>query len=315
MRQPRDTDLARGRWRDILVQLGVPTLYLTGRHTACPICGQGKDRFRFDNRKGDGTWFCSKCGNGNGIHLVMGLRKTDFRGACEAIRHLLPSASPAPRLPKFRLGKDVLNKLWSRSRPLTAGEPAATYLAARGLPDVQERALRSVRALGYSDGDSHGIYPGLIAMVSDAAGKPVTIHRTYLADQSVRPGCKADVQKPRKMMPTDFPPGGAVRLGDGYGYVMGVSEGIETALSVTALFDVPCWAAVSACGLAKFKWPEGVRELLICGDNDASFAGQSAAYQLAHRAQCSGLGVTIEFPKHEGCDWNDVLRGRDGGTV
>lgn len=42
---------ARGNWKSILRQTGVPESALSGKHSPCPGCG-GKDRFRFDDREG-----------------------------------------------------------------------------------------------------------------------------------------------------------------------------------------------------------------------------------------------------------------------
>lgn len=39
------------------------------QHQACPMCG-GSDRFRCDDKRGEGTWICSQCGAGNGFTLV-----------------------------------------------------------------------------------------------------------------------------------------------------------------------------------------------------------------------------------------------------
>lgn len=39
------------------------------KHQACPMCG-GADRFRCDDKRGEGTWICSQCGAGNGFMLV-----------------------------------------------------------------------------------------------------------------------------------------------------------------------------------------------------------------------------------------------------
>lgn len=39
------------------------------KHQACPMCG-GSDRFRCDDKRGEGTWICSQCGAGNGFQLV-----------------------------------------------------------------------------------------------------------------------------------------------------------------------------------------------------------------------------------------------------
>ncbi len=52
---------ARGHWAKILPALGVNIL--KNRHQPCPVCG-GKDRFRFDDQEGRGTWFCNQCGAG-----------------------------------------------------------------------------------------------------------------------------------------------------------------------------------------------------------------------------------------------------------
>lgn len=56
--------LARGRWIAILKQLNISITSIR-EHTACPICG-GKDRFRFDDLGGNGTFICSQ-GDGNTI--------------------------------------------------------------------------------------------------------------------------------------------------------------------------------------------------------------------------------------------------------
>ncbi|WP_413190921.1 primase-helicase zinc-binding domain-containing protein [Psychrobacter sp. AT9] len=39
------------------------------QHQACPMCG-GSNRFRCDDKRGEGTWICSQCGAGNGFTLV-----------------------------------------------------------------------------------------------------------------------------------------------------------------------------------------------------------------------------------------------------
>ena len=44
------------------------------QHQSCPMC-VGDDRFRCDDKRGEGTWICSQCGAGNGFMLVK-----DFTG-------------------------------------------------------------------------------------------------------------------------------------------------------------------------------------------------------------------------------------------
>src|SRR5688500_4565649 len=74
----------RGRWIGILSAVGVPPKALKNRHGPCPVCG-GKDRFRFDDKGATGSFYCSQCGPGDGIELVKGLHRLDFRDAARLI--------------------------------------------------------------------------------------------------------------------------------------------------------------------------------------------------------------------------------------
>ena len=88
---------------------------------------------------------------------------------------------------------------------------------------------------------------------------------------------------------------------------MGIAEGIETAMSASAMFGILVWSAINATMLAKWTPPEGCTEVAIFGDNDASFAGQAAAYELARRLAVNHVTVTVHIPPKVGDDWNDVL--------
>lgn len=46
---------ARGRWTSILPALGIDSKFLKRRNGPCPMCG-GKDRYRFTDLNGLGTW-------------------------------------------------------------------------------------------------------------------------------------------------------------------------------------------------------------------------------------------------------------------
>ena len=78
-------DRALGKWQGILPALGVPSKALSNRHGPCPMCG-GKDRFRFDDKGGRGTWICSKCGAGDGIELVKRIQNVEFKEAARSDR-------------------------------------------------------------------------------------------------------------------------------------------------------------------------------------------------------------------------------------
>ena len=69
---------------------------------------------------------------------------------------------------------------------------------------------------------------------------------------------------------------------------MGVAEGIETALSASLLYQLPVWACCNQGLLRQWQPPEGCTHVTIFGDNDSSFVGQAAAYELAWRLARDG---------------------------
>jgi putative DNA primase/helicase len=90
---------ARGRWRPSSRRFGIESRFLTGKHGPCPMC-EGRDRFRFDDKDGAGTWFCTKCGAGDGVKLVMLKTGLDFKEAAKEIeRHagVAPVEASKPR--------------------------------------------------------------------------------------------------------------------------------------------------------------------------------------------------------------------------
>lgn len=309
----------KGHWREVLMALGIPTSALTGRQTACPACG-GKDRFRFDDKNGSGSWFCNQCQrrSGYGIHLPQQVFGWTYAETCSAIEAVLVDAGrnmqhvaqiqPAERSAvadrsasrALAAGKEI----WLASSRINEGNATGRYLASRGLSDIGDALwLRHGDKVTYLDEDGVfcGMLPAMLAVVKAPGGNVVALHRTFLTAM----GQKADVPSPRKLLGT-LPEGAAVRLAEP-GDTLGIAEGIETALSATALTGIPCWAAINANGLAKWSPPDNVKSAVIFGDNDAKFAGQQAAFTLAHRLACRGLAVRVEIPPSVGDDWNDVL--------
>lgn len=301
MRTPL-SDRARGRWADLLPMVGVDPGYLTGKQGPCPMCG-GKTRFRFDDQEGRGTWICNHCGAGDGADLAMKVTGSEFKDLAERIDALINTV-PERRIRVRRSAddcRDSLRRLWRESLPVRQGDPVSRYLAARvGLRDVPT-CLRTAARLKYLD-DTPSWHPGMVAMVSGPDGAPATLHRTYLTED----GRKAPVEAPRRLMPGIVPEGAAIRLFKP-GEVLGIAEGIETALAAAALFGVSTWAAVSSSMLAKWVPPIEAREIIVFGDGDPKFGGQAASYALAHRLALKGLQVRVEISPRLGTDWNDIL--------
>jgi putative DNA primase/helicase len=142
--------------------------------------------------------------------------------------------------------------------------------------------------------DHPSFHPAMIALVTGPDGAPVILHRTYLTVD----GRKAPLEAPKRLTPGSIVKGAAVRLAAA-GDVLGIAEGIETALSASALFGVPCWAATNAAMLAGWQPPAAVKRIIIFADNDLSYAGQAAAYALARRIG-PGPVVEVQIPPRLG---------------
>lgn len=293
---------AQGRWRSILSTLGMDDKTLSGKHCACPMCG-GRDRFRFDDRDGRGTYFCSGCGAGDGVRLAMGITGQDFKATAEQIERLAgvvqPTASKPERTDDEKLA--ALRRVWQGSKPIHRGDEAEQYLLGRGLRlhDLPE-SLRLHPGLRYRDDDHQGVYPAMLGVVTGPDGRAVSLHRTYLTE-----GRKAPVTTPKKLMAGLPIPGAAIRL-TAVSQVLGIAEGIETALAAFELFEVPTWSCVSAQGIESFEPPAGIREVIVFADNDENFAGQKAAFAAAHRLKLKGFEVEVCIPPESG-DWLDEL--------
>jgi putative DNA primase/helicase len=196
----------------------------------------------------------------------------------------------------------ALREVAAKTVKLERGCLADVYLTARGCK--QHTYPKSLRfAAQIKDGEG-GLRPALVATVQAHTGENVTLHRTFLRPDGL---AKAEMASPRKLMPGTIPKGSAVRLSDYTGGPLGIAEGIETAMSAMILFGLPAWAALNAKLLSEWIPPERCREVAIFGDHDPKFAGQAAAYQLAHRLAVSGIDVTVHIPRQEGKDWNDEL--------
>lgn len=60
----------------IFPSVGISLRLPANNHQPCPLCG-GTDRFRCDDKRGEGTWICNQCGAGNGFMLVQKYTNSD----------------------------------------------------------------------------------------------------------------------------------------------------------------------------------------------------------------------------------------------
>lgn len=292
---------AKGRWLGIFEHFGVDVG--TGRHKPCPVCG-GTDRFRYSNKFENGNYICGQCGAGDGISLIQKVTGKQFIEIIKEISELIGviEMDETKEQPKIDPGP-ALNKLWNVSSKLTGSDPVSKYLHTRKILLTPDNVRFCSKCY---ESDTKKEYPAMIARVHNKDGKPVCLHRTYLNGTG-----KADIESPKKLMTSTEPlPGSAIRLfqpgGQFESGVIGVAEGIETAISAAQLNGIATWAVISTSIMAGFEPPENIKRIIIFGDNDANYSGQKAAYTLANKLYLAGLLVEVEIPPTIGDDWNNV---------
>lgn len=328
---------AAGRWPELLQQLGVPAKALSKANKPCPACG-GKDRFSFED-DGRGAFVCRAMDKqgGDGFELLMHLHGYKFIEAVNAVEAAL-GLSNGQTLPQYPRGEAtpqaralaVINPrqlakvqtAWDKAKPIAPLSAAGLYLKGRALPvnspALRFEALRSYwQAIEGGKPVELGRWPAMLAQISNATGEMVGIHQTFLnpMGQKAQPTAADGAALPAKkisMGGQNLLNGCAVRLAppaivDGVG-VLGVAEGIETALAASVLFGVPVWSCLSASGLRRVILPPEITEVWIFADNDTGGAGQSAAQELQARLAGEGRAVVrLLIPDEVGTDWADVL--------
>lgn len=299
-------EAAKGKWKGILLTFGMPAEFLVNRHGPCPLCG-GKDRFRWDNKEGSGTYICNSCGAGDGMALTIAYTNRSFPSLAGEIDLMLGNLKPDSTMARPEITDEkrraLLRETAAQTVKISKGDLADRYFIERGCGElVYPKTLRFAPRLRDGEG---GVRPCLVATVQDPEGNNVTLHRTFLRPDGL---AKADMASPRKLMPGPLPKGCAVRLSDYAGGPLGIAEGIETALSASRLYGMPCWAAINSTMLQAWAPPDGCTEVAIFADNDPKFGGQAAAFALAHRLSVAGLDVSVHVPSTPGTDWNDEIQ-------
>lgn len=340
-----------GRWPFIFQDLApelAEAMEKAPHHVPCPMHG-GKDGFRlFPDWQKKGNGYCNTClGFGNGFKLIAAVLDISTKEATARVANWLrgeenqpPIARRAPPAPKpvvidRRKAYGKIRDAWTNSLPLR-GTPAEKYLAQRGIwKQNMPPSLRAHAGLKYWDKEAKkltGPYPCLIAPIKDKDGRIISLHRIFLTEE----GGKANVAEPKKMMTlAGDVRGAAIKLFPAAD-VLGVAEGIETALAAYAISRMPMWSCVSSTLLTLVDIPASVRKVVIWADLDRKPApnpatpraklqpaGQSAALTLAKRLRAEGREVEIcvpNVPTPVGVDSVAFLEallalGEDGGTA
>jgi len=269
----------------------------TGFVCPCPLPGHG--RCRGDRRPslsvtdGEGDRLLVHCFGGcDPLDVLAELRR---RGLVED-----PKRQPWPPRPSRRRAPVIVAEphpeavaLWRSA--VSRGEHVERYLRGRRIGLPIPPTIRQGAGLLYG----RIPMPTMLAAVQGPDRRVVAVQETRLTWQ----GRKAPIDKPRWTTGKLYD--GAVRLAAA-GEVLGLAEGVETALSAMQLAGVPVWASLGSERLSLVRIPDSVSELHVFGDNDDP--GRKAADQTAKRWTKRGITVRLRFPPDGFGDWNDYLQ-------
>jgi putative DNA primase/helicase len=168
------------------------------------------------------------------------------------------------------------------------------YLRARGIIIVPPPSLRCAGG-GYHLTDP---VTAMVAAVQAPDRRTIAVQVTRIDPSGER---KAQVPIPRRTYGALG--NGAVRLAAA-GDVLGLAEGVESALSAMQLSGVPTWACLGAGRMHRVAVPEDVCELHLFLDNDGPGrdAGERTANVHRHHRR-----VVLRRPPDHLNDWNDLF--------
>lgn len=289
------SDLASGKWPEILLANGFSETELNGKHQKCGACG-GTDRFRFIRNDPNGGFFCGDL-RGDGFALLKHRFGINFAEAAKLVERVVGKGAREPVDDKYLKQQQRIERA---CKPVSG--PVEQYLNSRGLEPVRYLRMANLTYWDH-DGDKPvkgATYPTMVARLTSPSGATAAFHLTYIDG-----GRKANVASPRKIVAAKKEiRGSAIRLFPA-GEELGVAEGIETALAAHILFKIPVWAVANTALMRGFEVPKDVKCLTVFADRDKNHAGEAAAHELAYRMS-KKVEVCVEVPKIFG-DWADML--------
>lgn len=286
-------ELSKNKWRSILSNF-IDSKMLDGNHHPCPLCSDGKDRFRFDDKDGTGSYICGVCGAGSGIHLLAQHQGISYKEAWGIVEKYIGTATetkPRPAIDREARIKNILDSCV----PVVEHDDVYRYLYSRGIDNIPPSIKKSIAKNGAT----------MMVVKFSRSNKLVGLHITFIRD-----GKKDNCDSAKKMygLTNGGLNGSAIRLHpvNETAHII-VAEGVETALSASKIFGYPAWATGSAGLMESLDVPKEITHVTIAADNDASFTGQAAAYALAKKLTLTGHIVDVKIPQNIGDDWNDEL--------
>lgn len=302
------------------------------RSGPCPKTGSGKTKFRF---RPDGSAYHNDVGNlGDYIEVLAwyeGKTKSaildDIIRVCggdlstvtkrdiDALNRIKQQYREHPITPEDAKSRyKAILSVW-KGVSYIVGTPVETYLRSRGIKgdlSVLDN-LRYHPSLYYRESNESPTlrFPAMVAVIRNSVGKSLTLHRTFLKKDG---SGKADVSRQKMMMKQPASLTGAYIQIDApvdtpHGKLIGITEGIENALSIREATGCPMWCGISDRIMEKVAFPDDVKHIVIFADIEPSGAGMRAAEEMKKTLQAKGKTVSIEAPfkyQRDKIDWNDV---------
>lgn len=282
---------ACGQWRTIFYSLSIEVPDNPKVHAPCPACG-GKDRFRFDDIEGRGTWICNQCGAGDGFALIKNVFQCDMFEATQKVANILnlgfsESIKKASKSASTQ-NKNIAEKVNALLAKCQIKE--SDYLKAKGLNGYHYSVL--------SDGQ---LVLSLLNIDGEIAGAQLITtdgHKKLLSG----------TQKTGSFIPVNGPEYAHQRII--------LAEGLATALSISLIQpEAYIVAAIDAGNLlhvAKImreRYPDSM--IIIAGDNDIKAGHKNTGKEKAIEAT-KVVGGYYSIPDTDfKCDWDDYRQQYD----
>ncbi|MDD9340000.1 MAG: DUF927 domain-containing protein [Providencia heimbachae] len=300
----RDVKLkANGQWQNILSNLGAEVPLNT--HTACPHCG-GKDRFRFDDKDGNGTFICNQCGSGDGLDLVQRVLGGSVTEAAYEVAGMIgidtrSDNPPAYRSHEVKAQQDVLKAQQAENQANEQIEKHKRFTERYGrtIANAKQGESDYLKAKGFESTTVTLLADGsLIIPLMDADG-------TIKAAQTIKPNGEKRLLLDSAKNGSYYPSNESVNVS-----TVIIAEGLATAMTCHLLSpEAHTVAAIDANNLIhvakvmRTKYPES--QIIIAGDNDIKPDQSNTGKLAAEKAAKAVNGIAVLPPTEDKADWDD----------
>lgn len=279
-------------WGSILSSLAIPIPGIN-KHGPCPVCG-GKDRFRFDDKKGRGTWFCNYCGHGDGLDLVTLVRQCDLIQAAREISRLtdLTPTPPAKERTEPLPHTDIIQRVTALLATCTKG--TSDYLLHKGL--AHQGFLMPANS-AKNIGEVHFNVGSMVLPLVDLSDKTT-------GALLINPGGEKRLL-PGSRIKSSFIPITHHALSQ----TIIITEGFATGLVISRFVAATVVAAISAINLThvavalRERYPDA--QIILAADNDVTDSDHNPGKQLAELAALAVNGLVTLPPTGDKADWDD----------